>query len=324
MKRRAFIGTMAGGLLAAPLGAEAQQAGKVYRLGLMLGSSVSASAHLVDAFRQGMRELDWVEAKNFELEVRAAEGKFDRFPAIVAELLRLRVDVIIAPTFVAARAAKNATSTVPILIVVAGDVVGAGLVDSLARPGGNITGLIMMSVETQAKQLEILKEAIPQAARVSVLRNLPSIGSMKELEGAARLLRIQLQLLTAGSPEGIDDAFPAMIRGRSDAFIVVSDPLFYLHRKRLAELAAKARLPGMFPVQEYVEAGGLMAYGASFRYNFRRAAVYVDKILKGAKPADLPVEQPTKFELVINLKTAKAFGLTIPQSLLARADELIQ
>lgn len=215
MKRRTFIGTLAGGLLVAPLAAEGQQAGKAYRLGLMLGSSVSASAHLVDAFRQGMRELDWVEGKNFELEVRAAERKFDRFPAIVAELLRLRVDVIIAPTFVAARAAKNATSTVPILIVVAGDVVGAGLVDSLARPGGNITGLIMMSVETQAKQLEILKEAI--------------------------------SLLTARSPEEIGDVFLTMIRGRSDAFLVVSDPLFSLHRKRLAELGAKARLPGMFP-----------------------------------------------------------------------------
>jgi putative ABC transport system substrate-binding protein len=324
MDRRRFLAGTGAVLLASPLAVEAQQPGKVYRIGMMIGSSLSTSAHLVEAFRQGMRELGWVEGKNVELEIRAADGKFERFPAIVAELLHLRVDIIVAPTMLATKAAKNATSTVPIIMVVASDPLGQELVGNLARPGGNITGLSLMATEILPKQLEILKEAMPQAARVSVLRNGPALGAVKELEGAARLLRIELQVLTAGSPEEIGDAFPAMIRGRSDAFLVVSDPVFYLHRKRLAELAMKARLPGMFPVQEYVEAGGLMAYGASFRYNFRRAAVYVDKILKGSKPGDLPVEQPTKFELVINLKTAKALGLTIPPSLLGRADEVIQ
>jgi len=322
--RRTFLVGTGAVLFAAPLAGEAQQAGKVYRIGIMQFIPVSNAPQLLDAFRQELRELGWVEGKNIEFENVSAEGKLDRFPAVAAELVRRRVDLIIAGTTVAARAAKNATSTVPILIVVAADAVGSGLIDSLARPGGNITGLTLMTVEIQAKQLEILKEAMPQTARVSVLRNGPTIRSVKELESAARLLRIQLQLLTAGSPKEIDDAFPTMIRGRSDAFLVVADPLYWVHRKRLAELAAKARLPGMFPVQEYVEAGGLMAYGPSYLYAWRRTAVYVDKILKGAKPADLPVEQPTKFDLVINLKTAKALGLTIPPSLLGRADQVIQ
>jgi putative ABC transport system substrate-binding protein len=324
INRRTFLAGTGTVLIAAPLAAEAQQLGKVYRVGMMFGSSIPTSAHLVEAFRQGMRELGWVEGKNIEYEVRAAEGKFDRFPAIVAELLRRRVDIIVAPTTLATRAAKSATSTVPIIMVVASDPLGQGLVGNLARPSENITGLSLMATEILPKQLEILKEAVPQAARVSVLRNGPSLGSVKELEGAAKQLRVELQVLTARSVEEIDGAFPAMVRGRCDAVLVVSDPLFYLHRTRLAELAVKARLPGIYPEQEYVEAGGLMAYGASFRYNFRRAAVYVDKILKGAKPADLPVEQPSKFELVINLKTAKALGLTIPPSLLGRADEVIQ
>ena len=324
LNRRTFLAGTGAVLLAAPRASEAQSPAKVYRIGFMIGSSASTAAHLLDAFRQGMRESGWVEGKNFELEIRAAEGKLDRMPAIVAELLRLRVDLIIAGTTVAARAAKSATSTIPILIVVAADAVGSGLIDSLAQPGGNITGLTQMTVETLAKQLGILKEAMPKAVRVSVLRNGPNLRSVKELEDAARLLRIQLQVLTVGSPEGIEDVFPTMSRGRSDAFLVVADPLFFLHRTRLADLAVKARLPGMFPVEEYVEAGGLMAYGPSFRYAYRRAAVYVDKILKGAKPADLPVEQPTKFDLVINLKTAKALGLTIPPSLLGLADQVIQ
>jgi putative ABC transport system substrate-binding protein len=329
--RRAFLAGTGAVLLAAPLAVEAQQPGKVYRIGLMFGSSVSASAHLIDAFKQGMRELGWVEGKNIEYEVRAAEGKPERFPAIAAELLRLKVDLLLAPTNPAARAAKNATSTVPIVIVVASEAVESRLVDSLARPGGNITGLTLATLETLAKQLQILKEAIPRASRVSVLQRVvggpqaPSVTSyQKELERAARLLRIQLQLVGVQSPEEFDDAFSTMTRGRSDALLVMSNYMFFLHRTRLAELAAKSRLPGMFPVAEYAEAGGLMAYAQSFRDCHRRAAVYVDKILKGAKPADLPVEQPTKFELVINLKTANALGLTIPPSLLGRADQVIQ
>jgi putative ABC transport system substrate-binding protein len=329
--RRAFVAGTGAVLLAAPLPSEAQQPGKVYRIGWMIGSSVSVSAHLIDAFKQGMRELGWVEGKNIEYEIRAADGKPDRFPAIAAELMSLKVDLFLAPTNAAARAAQNATNRVPIVFVVAADAVESELVDSLARPGGNITGLTLGTWETLPKQLQLLKEAIPRASRVSLLRSgagrvqAPAVSpAEKELESAARLLRIQLQLLIVHGSEEFDDAFSTMTRGRSDALLVMSNYMFYLHRTRLAELALKARLPGMFPVVEYAEAGGLMAYAQSFRDSHYRAAAYVDKILKGAKPADLPVQQPTKFELVINLKTAKALGLTIPPSLLGRADQVIQ
>jgi len=327
ISRRAFVASLTGGLLATPLAAEAQQQGKVYRVGWIIGSSIAASAHLVDAFKQGMRESGWVEGKNIEYEIRAADGKLERFPALVAELLQLKVDLFLAPTNAAARAVRNATSTIPIVFVVASDVVESGLVESLARPGGNITGLTLITIDTLAKQLQILKEAIPRASRVSVLRwtvGRPFVSPQeKELERAARLLRVQLQVVMVQTPDELDDAFSGMTRGRADALLVLSNYMFFLHRARLAELATKARLPGMYPVSEYAEAGGLMAYAQSFRDCHRRAAVYVDKILKGAKPADLPVEQPSKFELVINLKTAKDLGLTIPPSLLARADQVI-
>jgi putative ABC transport system substrate-binding protein len=300
--RRTFLAGTGAVLLAKPRAAEAQQPGKVYRVGWIIGSSISASASLIDAFRQGMRELGWVEGKNIEYEIRAAEGKLERFPAIVAELLRLKVDLFLAPTNAAAKAVRNATTTIPIVTVVASDAVESGLIDSLARPGGNITGLTLITGDTLAKQLQILKEAIPRASRVSVLRwtvDRPSVSPQeKELERAAQLLRVQLQVVVAQTPEELDDAFSAMTRGRADALLVLSNYMFFLHRARIAELATKARLPGMYPVNEYAEAGGLMAYAQSFRDCHRRAAVYVDKILKGAKPADLPVEQPSKFELV--------------------------
>jgi putative ABC transport system substrate-binding protein len=333
MDRRTFLARTGAVLLATPLGVEGQQAGKVYRIGLMIGSSVSVALHLIDAFRQAMGELGWVEGKNFELEIRAAEGKPERFPEMVAELLRLKVDLFLAPTNRAVQAARDQTRTVPIVMVVASDVVELGLVDSLARPGGNMTGLTLATVETLGKQLQILKEAIPRVSRVAVLRFLivgPSRGANfdaaneKELERAARLLQIQLQHVIVQSSEQFDDAFSTMTRGHSNALLVTSVYLFYLHRARLADLALKSRLPGMFPVTEYAEAGGLMSYAQSYRYCFRRAAVYVDKIFKGANPGDLPVEQPTKFELIINLKTAKALGLTIPPSLLGRADQVIE
>jgi putative ABC transport system substrate-binding protein len=324
MERRTFIALVSGGLLAAPLAAEAQQPGKVYRIGMMQ-LFTNVAPHLDDAFRQALRELGWVEGKNIEFVVLSADGKSDRLPAIAAELVRRKVDVIIASVRPLAEAAKKATSTIPIVIVVTGDPVGSGLVDSLARPGGNITGLSVMNVEVTAKSLQILKEAIPRASRVSTLQSWVGRGlTAKELEGAAQMLGIQLQVVVAQSPEAFDEAFSTMIRGRSDGLLVHSSPMFFLHRARLAELAAKARLPTIFGTSEYVQVGGLMAYSPSFLYNWRRAAVYVDKILKGAKPADLPIEQPTTFELVINLKTAKALGLTIPQSLLQRADEVIQ
>ncbi len=329
MERRTFMALVAASVLAAPLAAEALQPGKVYRIGWLVSSSVSPSAHFIDAFRQGMRELGWVEGKNFELEFsRAAGGNFDRLPAIVAELIRLRVDLIVASNTPATVAAKNATSTLPIVIVVVGNPVGRGFVDSIARPGGNITGLTVIDSDIVGKQLQLLKEAIPRASRFSVLRNAatPTGAGLasKNLEVAAQLLGIQPQILAVRSPEEFDDVFSAMIRERSDALLLMSDSMFFAHRTRLADLAVKARLPTMFTTGEYAEAGGLMAYGANFLYNFRRAAVYVDKILKGAKPADLPIEQPTQFEFVINLKTAKALGVTIPPSLLGRADRVIQ
>ena len=323
MERRTFMALVAGSVLAAPLAAGAQQPGKVYRLGVMLASSASNNP-LLDAFRQGLRELGWMDGKNIELEIRG-DGNSERYPAIAAELIRLRVDMIVVANSPAAAAAKNATSTLPIVMVTVGNPVGRGLVDSIARPGGNITGLTIMEADIVGKQLQLLKETIPRASRVSVVRNARAASlSSKNLEVAAQLLAIQPQILEVRSPEEFDNAFSTMIRGRSDALLVMSDSMFFVHRKRLADLAIKARLPTMFTTSEYAEAGGLMAYGASSLYNFRRAAVYVDKILKGAKPADLPIEQPTQFEFVINLKTAKALGVTIPPSLLGRADRVIQ
>ena len=325
MDRRTFLAGTGAVLLAAPLAAEGQQPGKVYRIGWMIGGSVSTSAHLIDAFRQAMRELGWVEGKNIEYEIRAAEGKIERFPEIVAELLRLKVDLLLTPTTFATRAAKSATRTIPIVMVLPSDPIGQGLVDSLARPGGNVTGMSLMVVDIGAKQLQIFKEAIPRASRVSWLRFTSNPHpAQKEVERAAQMLGIELQVLVAPSPEEFDNVFSTMIRGHSHALYVDANPVFFVHRKQLADMAVKARLPTMFGVREYAEAGGLFAYGPSYIAHFRRAALYVDKILKGAKPGDLPVEQPTKFEFVVNLKTAKALGLTIPPSLLARADEVIQ
>jgi putative ABC transport system substrate-binding protein len=319
--RRTFLAGTGAVLLAAPLAAEAQQAKKVYRIGVMFVGSVGPHAYL-DAFRQGLRELGWIEGKNIELEVRAAEGKYERLPEIAAELVRLRVDIIFAPNGPTVAAAKNATTDIPIVMAAVTDPVGRGFVGSISRPGGNVTGLTMIDEDLSAKQLQLLKELVPKVSRVSVLRT--EAGAPKELEAAGKSLKIQLQVLVARSREELDDAFSAMVRARSEALLVVPTPLFILHRTRLAELATKVRLPTMYSAKEYVEVGGLMAYGANVLYNYRHVAVYVDKILKGAKPADLPVEQPTKFELVINLKTAKALGLTIPPSLLGRADEVIQ
>jgi putative ABC transport system substrate-binding protein len=287
---------------------------------------------LVEAFHQGLRELGWVEGQNIAMESRYAEGRYERLPALAAELVRLKPDVIVAGITAAALAAKNVTRTIPIVVGVSLDPVGSGLVASLARPGGNVTGLSLMGVEITAKQMELLKEAVPKVSRVAVLRypgappsTHPTHPAMvKEAERAARLLGIQLQVLAARGPEDFDSAFSAMARERAEALLVLPDAMFTLQRTRLAELAAKHRLPAMYGLKEHAEAGGLIAYGADLRYNYRRAAAYVDKILKGAKPADLPVEQPMKFELVINMKTAKALGLTIPPSVLVRADHVIE
>ncbi len=328
MKSVALLVTLALGILAAPLTTDAEQAGKVARIGFLGARSASDTSPQLDAFRQRLRELGWVEGQNIVIESRYADGRYERFSDLAAELVRLKPDVIFAHATAAAQAAQRATTTIPIVFTAVGDPVGSGLVASLARPGGNITGLAFYAgLEIAGKQLHLLKEVVPKVSKVAVLwnsSNPASAGAVRETEVAARSLGVQLQLLQARSPNEFDSAFAAMTRGRAGALMVIVDPMFNLHRRRLADLAAKGRLPAMYGVADHVEAGGLLAYAPNFNDLFRRAATYVDKILKGTKPADLPVEQPTKFELVINLKTAKALGLTIPQSVLLRADEVIQ
>ena len=324
--RRAFLCTLAGGLFSASRVAEAQQTGKVYRIGYLGPSSATAVSRFTESFRQGLRELGWVEGQNIVIEYRFAEGQFDRLPDLAAELVRLKVDVIVAIPTPAAVAAKNATATIPIVMVNVGDPVGLGLIASLARPGGNVTGLsYSVGMDTFGKSLELLKTAVPKVRRVAVLSNPANPArelAISSLKVAARSLGLELQFLAARGPNEFDGAFGAMAKERAGAVLVAADSLFYLHRARLADFTAK--LPSMHGLREMVEAGGLMSYGPSTTHQVRYAATYVDKILKGATPADLPVEQPTKFEVVINLKTAKALGLTMPQSLLARADHLIE
>jgi putative ABC transport system substrate-binding protein len=327
INRRAFIFATTGGLLAAPLARRAQQAGKVPRIGY-LALNPAANPHLHEAFRQGLRDLGYVEGRNLVIEYRDDEGKVERLPALAAELVSLKVDLIVAGAYQATLAAKNATKTIPIIMVAVADPVRIGLIASLVRPGGNITGLTLLAgTEMIGKHLELLKEAVPNLSRVAVLSNPANpmhVLRLREVEVAGRSLRVQLQILKAQGPEEFDSAFAAMTRERAGALYVVGDPMFVSHRRRLAELAAKSRLPAVYELKDHAEAGGLMVYGPSTVDMFRRAATYVDKILKGAKPGDLPVEQPTKFDLTINLKTAKALGLTIPQSLLLRADQVIE
>ncbi len=327
--RREFISTLTGALLAAPLAAEAQQAAKVARIGFLAGN-LAGNPPTREAFRQGLRDLGYVEGRNVVIEYRDAEGKLERLPALAAELVALKVDVIVAPGTPAALAAKQATRTLPIVFPVAVDPVQSGLVTSLARPGGNVTGLSALIPELVGKCLEQLKQAVPGVSRVAVLWQPGGIdertekGRMKRAEVAGRALGVRLQFVEARDPADFDRAFSDMTRARAGALTVLTSVMFVNERRRLADLAAKTRLPAVYAQREFVDAGGLMSYGPNVADLFRRAATYVDKILKGARPADLPVEQPTKFELVINLKTAKALGLTIPRSLLVRADEIIQ
>jgi putative ABC transport system substrate-binding protein len=326
--RRKFLGTLAGGLLAAPLAAEAQQAAKVARIGWL--ANTAALPHLREAFLQGLRDLGYVEGRNVVIEYRNAEGKSDRLPALAAELVALKVDVIVAPPTVAALAAKHATKTIPIVFAGAADPVTDGLVTSLARPGGNVTGLSSLTPELVGKRLEQLTQAVPGVTRVAALWQPGGAGertdrdTLKGADVAARALGVRLQVVDARGPEDFDRAFSDMTRARAGALTVLGSAMFNSERRRLVNLAAKHRLPAVYQWREFVDTGGLMSYGANLADLNRRAAVYVDKILKGAKPGDLPVEQPTKFELAINLKTAKALGLTIPQSVLGRADEVIQ
>jgi putative ABC transport system substrate-binding protein len=323
--RAALAAALALSLLAAPLVAPGQQPrGKTARVGFL---HFVSSPLLDEAFQEGLRELGYVEGQNIVIEYRSAEGKDERLPGLAAELVRLKVDVIVAASPPATEAAKRATSTVPIVFALSGDPVAAGLVASLARPGGNITGLATISGEVVGKQLELLKRVAPKVSRVAVLQNPSNPGhalTLPQAEGAARALGVQLQVLKARTPSEIEVAFAAMRSQRADGALVLRDAMFREQRAQIVALAAKSRLPAVYGLREEAEAGGLMAYGASVPQLFRRAATYVDKILKGAKPADLPVEQPTKFELVINLKTAKALGLTIPPSLLGQADQVIQ
>jgi putative tryptophan/tyrosine transport system substrate-binding protein len=320
MERRAFLAGTGTVLLAAPLAAQAQQAAKVARIGYLVGASLSLSPHLHEAFRQGLRDLGYVEGRNVVMEYRDA----------ASELVALKVDVIVAGGTPLALAAKQATKTIPIVFATAADPVGSGLVTSLARPGGNLTGLSILAPELVGKRLEQLKQAVPGVTRVAVLwqpgghdeRTDKDI--LKEAEVSARALGVRLQFVEARGPADFDRAFSDMTRARMGALTVLTSVMFLNERRRLADLAAKTRLPAVYSAREFVDDGGLMAYGPDRADLYRRAATYVDKILKGAKPGDLPVEQPTKFELVINLKTAKALGLTIPPSLLARADEVIQ
>jgi putative ABC transport system substrate-binding protein len=329
--RRAFLGTLAGGLLAAPRATEAQQAAKVARIGYLAGN-LATGPHLQEAFRQGLRDLGYVDGRNVIVEYRDAEGKLERLPALAAELVALKVDLIVAAGGTPpAVAAKQATRTTPIVFTSVADPVASGLVTSLARPGGNVTGFSLFAPELAGKRLELLTQAVPGVSRVAVLwqpgggpGERTSKDMLTEAEVATRTLGVRLQVLEARGPGDFDKAFSDMTRAHVGALTVLPSSMFFIERGRLVDLAAKNRLPEVYPAREYVDSGGLMSYGPNLVDLTRRAATYVDKILKGAKPADLPVEQPTKFELVINLKTAKALGLTIPQSLLARADEVIQ
>jgi len=327
MRRIGLVVFLALNLLATSLAVEAQQPTKVARIGFLGGGSASGTAVRIDAFRRGLRELGYVEGKNIVIEERWAEGRADRLPALVAELVRLNVDVIVSAGPTVTRAVKGAHVTTPVVMGYDDDPVGSGFVASLARPAGNITGLSSLSPGLSAKQLELLKEIIPRLSRVAVLGSLIHPGtaqSQQEMELAARAFKVQLQYLDAIEPKHIEAALDAARKERADAMVVLTSILTLLHRRHIVDLTAKNRLPAIYFTTESVEAGGLLSYGPSFNDLFHRAATYVDKILKGAKPADLPVEQPTKFELVINLKTAKALGLTIPQSVLGRADAVIE
>jgi ABC-type uncharacterized transport system substrate-binding protein len=310
------------------MAARAQQAGKMARVGWLSPGSAASDDAFLASFRDGLRQLGWAVGQNVTIESRWAEGKFERLPDLAMELVQLKPDVIVASVTQASLAAKRATTTIPIVMVGVGDPLGSGLVASLARPGGNITGPSSMLAEASAKQLALLKETVPKALLVAVLWNPANpvwqAAALKQTEAAAQAMDLRLRLLEARDPGEIEAAFAAMARERVGALFVPADIIFVRHTKLMADLAAKHRLPAMFGFREHVEAGGLMSYAASFPVMFRRAATFVDKILKGAKPGDLPVEQPTKFELVINLKTARALGIAVPQSVLQLADEVIQ
>jgi putative ABC transport system substrate-binding protein len=327
LSRRSFVAGVSAGAVLLPLAPGAQQAaGRIWRIGF-LGSSPSVVGSLIQAFEQGLRDLGYVKGSNIAIEYRSDDGRAENTPALAAELVRLKVDVMVVSLTERALVAKKATMTIPIVVVNAGDPVASGLVDSLAHPGGNVTGLSRNNAEHTGKNLELLIAAVPSVSRVAVLSNPtnPLAQSMiRSVTNAADRLHLRLTIVKARGRNELDGAFTAIPREHAGAVLVLGDGMFWVARARIAELALARQLPSMFMNSEHVEAGGLLSYAANSVEPYRRAAVYVDKILKGAKPGDLPVEQPTTFELVINLKTAKALGLTIPPSLLLRADQVIE
>jgi putative ABC transport system substrate-binding protein len=327
MSKNVFHFALGAMLFALCVSAEAQQAAKIPRIGVLAGSSSSGEAPRVEAFRQGLRDLGHVEDKNIAIEYRYADARLDKLPGLADELIRLKVDVLVVSTTAAVQAAKNATRTIPIVFFGVFDPVAAGLVDSLARPGGNVTGFTNIATMLAGKRLELLKETVPKLSRVAVLYDPKCPGCLpqwNESQRQAQELGLQLHSMEVSSADKLEAAFKEATKARSGALAVTADPLANANRKRIADLATKARLPAIYPWGEFVDNGGLMSYGPNFAAVGRDVARYVDKILKGTKPADLPVEQPTKFELIINLKTAKVLGLTIPPVVLMRADRVIK
>jgi putative tryptophan/tyrosine transport system substrate-binding protein len=327
IRRREFITLIGGATAAWPLAAGAQQPAKFPRVGLLSTFSPSETAPWHRALRQGLRDLGWVEGENIDIEYRYAEGRLDRLPGLATDLVRLKVDLIFTDTTSPALAAKNATRAIPIVVASANDVVESGPAQSLARPGGNITGLDQIAPELGGKRLEILKEIVPKLSGAAVLWNPENKASRRnwnELQDPARQLGLPLHSLEVRKVDELDKAFEVAATARADALVILPEPVFVANLKRIADFAAKHHLPSVFHLKEFADVGGLMAYGPDRSDLFRRSAAYIDKILKGAKPTDLPIQLPTKFELVINLKTAKAIGLEIPPTLLARADEVIE
>jgi putative ABC transport system substrate-binding protein len=327
ISRRAFVAAVAGGVLSAPLAAAAQPAGKPHRIGFLGNSTAALEANLVQPFRDGLRELGYVEGRDIAVEYRWAEGQYERLPALVAELIALKVEVLVTAGTPAALAVKRATTTIPLVMVAVGDPVGTGLVQSLARPGGNLTGLVSIAPDLEGKRLELLTEIVPKLSSVAFLSNPANpfhATSEKQARAAARSLHLKVEFFPVRVETEFDRAFLAMGSQRPGALVMLADRLFLHHRARIVEFAAQNRLPTVYAYTELVEAGGLMSFGPSYPGMHRRAAYFVDRILKGARPADLPMEQPAKFELLINLKTARALGLVIPQPVLLRADDLIQ
>ena len=334
MNRRGFISLLGGAAVAWPLAARAQQTSgrtaKMPRVGMLMAGPAAHSAAILDPFYRGLHELGYVEGQNLAIERRDGDWKPDRLPALAAELVGLKVDIIVAWSTPTARAAKQATNSIPIIAAVMADPVGDELVANLARPGGNVTGTTFLGPELVPKRLQLLRDVVPGLARVAALWHPHAYGErtmasvVRDIEDAARTLGMQLQLVPADGPDDIASAFSTMAKERADAFMVFPSPMLFGEHRRIVELAASNRLPGMYQAREFVDAGGLMSYGANLDDLFRRTATYVDKILKGAKPADLPVERPTKFELVINLKAARTVGLTINRDILLVADEVIE